>query len=64
MTWPIIHRAITSLCRALGIVATTEDVVIMPLSKWHEWHEEKERVKARVAELEKQLAAVEQGRTE
>lgn len=60
-SWPIIHRAITSLCRALGIVSSVDDVVIMPLDKWHEWHEEKERLRRRVEELEGQLAAIEQG---
>ena len=53
---------ITSMCRALGIVATTEEVAIVPLEQWHRVFERVRAAEARVVELEAQLAAVEQGR--
>ncbi len=53
---------ITSMARALGIVATTEEVAIVPLDQWHRVFERVRAAEARVQELEAQLAAVEQGR--
>lgn len=34
---------VLSLARALGIVSSVDDVVIVPLSQWHAMHEQKER---------------------
>lgn len=53
-------QIITSMARALGIVSSVEEVAIVPLEQWHRVFERLHRAEARVAELEKQLAAVEQ----
>lgn len=55
---------ITSMCRALGIVSSVEDVAIVPLEQWHRVFERLRAAEARVQELESQLAAVEQGATD
>ena len=51
---------ITSMARALGIVSTTEEVAIVPLEQWLRVFERVRAAEARVVELERQLAAVEQ----
>ena len=43
---------ITSMARALGIVATTEEVAIVPLEQWHRVFERVRAAEARVQELE------------
>ena len=55
---------ITSMARALGIVSSVEEVAIVPLEQWHRVFERVRVAEARVVELEAQLAAVEQGRTD
>lgn len=61
---PLIHRSITRMCWLLGIVADEVEVTIMPLEQWHRVFERVRAAEARVVELERQLAAVEQGKTE
>jgi hypothetical protein len=34
---------VLSLARALGLVSSADDVVIVPLSQWHAMHDQKER---------------------
>ena len=53
---------ITSMARALGIVSSVEDVAIVPLEQWTRVFERVRAAEARVQELERQLAAVEQGK--
>lgn len=51
---------ITSMCRALGVNLATLDVVIVPLDQWHRVFERVRRAEARVHDLERQVAAMEQ----
>ena len=53
---------ITSMARALGIVSSVEEVAIVPLEQWLRVFERVRLAEARVQELERQLAAVEQGK--
>lgn len=53
---------ITSMCRALGIVSSVEEVAIVPLDQWHRVFERVRKAEARVHDLERQIAAMEQGR--
>ena len=53
---------ITSMARALGIVSSVEEVAIVPLEQWLRTFERLRAAEARVVELERQLAAVEQGK--
>ena len=59
---PLIHRSVTRLCWLLGVVADEAEVAIVPLEQWHRVFERVRTAEARVVELERQLAAVEQGR--
>ena len=52
----------TRLLRWLGIDLADYDVVIVPLEQWHRVFERVRAAEARVVELERQLAAMEQGR--
>lgn len=53
---------ITHLFRLLGIDLDALDVVIVPLEQWHRVFERVRVAEARVEQLERQLAAMEQGR--
>lgn len=53
---------LTRLMRWLGIDLATLDVVIVPLDQWHRVFERVRVAEARVETLERQLAAMEQGR--
>jgi len=58
---PLIHKSITRLFRLFGIDLAEWDVVIVPLEQWHRVFERVRVAEARVQELERQLAAMEQG---
>ena len=53
---------LTRLLRLLGIDLDAIDVVIVPVEQWHRVFERVRLAEARVQELERQLAAMEQGR--
>lgn len=53
---------LTRLLRWLGIDLATLDVIVVPTEQWHRVFERVRRAEARVVELERQLAAMEQGR--
>ena len=52
---------LTRLFRFLGIDLDALDVVIVPVEQWHRVFERVRVAEARVVELERQLAAMEQG---
>jgi hypothetical protein len=52
----------TRILRWLGIDLADYDVVIVPVEQWHRVFERVRRAEARVQELERQMAAMEQGR--
>lgn len=52
----------THLLRLFGIVYDEPDMVTMPLEQWHRVFERVRKAEARVQELERQMAAMEQGR--
>ncbi len=52
---------LTRLFRLLGIDLDALDVVIVPLEQWHRVCERVRVAEARVQELERQVAAMEQG---
>lgn len=52
---------LTRLFRLLGIDLDALDVVIVPVEQWHRVFERVRVAEARVVELERQLAAMEQG---
>lgn len=52
----------TRLLRWLGIDLADYDVVIVPVEQWHRVFERVRAAEARVEQLERQLAAMEQGR--
>jgi hypothetical protein len=51
---------ITSIFNFLGVNLSTLDVVIVPLDQWHRVFERVRRAEARVHDLERQVAAMEQ----
>ncbi len=51
---------LTRLFRLLGIDLDAMDVVIVPLEQWHRVFERVRVAEARVVELERQVAAMEQ----
>lgn len=53
---------LTRLLRWLGIDLADYDVVIVPLEQWHRVFERVRAAEARVVDLERQVAAMEQGR--
>lgn len=53
---------LTRLLRLLGIDLDAFDVVVVPVEQWHRVFERVRVAEARVQELERQLAAMEQGR--
>lgn len=52
---------LTRLLRWLGIDLAEWDVVMVPLEQWHRVFERVRRAEARVEQLERQVAAMEQG---
>jgi hypothetical protein len=52
---------LTRLLRLLGIDLAAIDVVMVPTEQWHRVFERVRRAEARVEQLERQLAAMEQG---
>lgn len=52
---------ITRLLRWIGVDLAEWDVVIVPLEQWHRVFERVRAAEARVQQLERQLAAMEQG---
>lgn len=52
---------LTRLLRFLGIDLADHDVVIVPVEQWHRVFDRVRAAEARVVELERQLAAMEQG---
>ena len=52
---------LTRLFRLLGVTLDALDVVIVPLEQWHRVFERVRVAEARVEQLERQLAAMEQG---
>lgn len=53
---------LTRLLRWLGIDLATLDVVMVPTDQWHRVFERVRAAEARVHDLERQVAAMEQGR--
>ena len=53
---------LTRLLRFLGVVYDEPDMVTMPVEQWHRVFERVRVAEARVEQLERQLAAMEQGR--
>ena len=53
---------ITRLLRWIGVDLAEWDVVIVPVEQWHRVFERVRAAEARVVDLERQLAAMEQGR--
>ena len=53
---------LTRLLRWLGVDLVEYDVVVVPLEQWHRVFERVRAAEARVQTLERQLAAMEQGR--
>ena len=51
---------IASLFNLLGLDLSTLDVVVVPLEQWHRVFERVRRAEARVHDLERQVAAMEQ----
>ena len=52
----------TRLLRWLGVDLAEWDVVIVPVEQWHRVFERVRLAEARVVDLERQVAAMEQGR--
>lgn len=52
---------LTRLLRFLGVVYDEPDMVTMPVEQWHRVFERVRVAEARVEQLERQLAAMEQG---
>lgn len=53
---------LTRLFRIFGVTLDGPDVVIVPVEQWHRVFERVRVAEARVEQLERQLAAMEQGR--
>lgn len=53
---------LTRLLRLFGLHLDTPDVVIVPTSVWQRALDDRDRAERRVRDLERQVAAMEQGR--
>ena len=53
---------ISTILRILGILDDTIAVVVVPVSVWRRMQDERDAALAKVATLERQMAAMEQGR--
>lgn len=53
---------IEAILRILGILDDTIAVIVVPVSVWRRMQDERDAALAKVATLERQMAAMEQGR--
>lgn len=53
---------ISTIFRILGILDDTIAVIVVPVSVWRRMQDERDAALAKVATLERQMAAMEQGR--